>query len=164
MTTKKLVAWEIPPSLRCKDGVLPKLLDDVRLIYNESLTTLATKPLTALSKKQQYDWWNNLDHSKERLWVYTLAEGSPVVAFMKLTDRGSHFTPIMAIGEKYRKLNVVHEIVAHYLAVTTPKPVIAQVLRTNLAMQFVMNWAGFEFSGTPEQDVYEFVYHHPEAS
>jgi len=141
-----LVPWRVPPRAE-------SLIEKVRLIYNENLPLLATKPLTPVTKEQQRKWWAGVDHDKVKLYVYMDPDdvwSDIVVGFSLLTDRGSYVTPMMAVTEKYHDRGYGQEIMLHYLQTAHPKPLRAQSLMLNLGICMLNSLMGWKVIGSQD--------------
>lgn len=156
----KLVAWQIPAGIGRSSNILPTLLDRVRVLYNDAIPFLETKPLHPLKRDEQLEWWRGLNHNETRLWVYTLREGTDptIVGFLKLTDRGSYVTPLFVLDKKYWGRGLGEEIIQHYLQQAKPKPLRGSQLVSNGAICHMNKKAGWMIDHTTEAGV-QHLYH-----
>jgi GNAT superfamily N-acetyltransferase len=140
-----LVAWQIPSGIGRSSNILPTLLDRVRVLFNDAIPFLETKPLHPLKRDEQLEWWRGLNHNETRLWVYTLREGTDptIVGFLKLTDRGSYVTPLFVLDKKYWGRGLGEEIIQHYLQQASPKPLAGSQLVSNPAICYMNKKAGW---------------------
>ena len=118
-------------------------------IYNEAIPHLATKPLAPQTPEEQLAWWEGLDHEKTKLYVYD-EPGKPydVVAFLLLTDRGDHFTPMFALHKDTRGKGYGPWLVQDYLNLAKPKPLRGSALISNPTINKINAALGWQVVGS----------------
>lgn len=69
----------------------------MRIIYNENLDSLATKPLPYRTYDEQQKWWQESNHDLRAFLYEVVNEPSTYVGFMVLRNRGGFETPTIAL-------------------------------------------------------------------
>jgi GNAT superfamily N-acetyltransferase len=131
----------------------------MRLIYNESLTDLSTRPLPYRTSEEQVDWWYNQNRNKVRAWLH-YDEGEDhyyrLLGFSMLTDRGRFSTPVFAIRKEEHGKGYARYFIEHYLD-ASPGPLGGAQLRANKAIVHLNKVYGWEISSS--QDGVDYLLH-----
>jgi GNAT superfamily N-acetyltransferase len=118
-------------------------IEAVRIIYNDNLESLATKPLPRRLYHEQIKWWLELDKSKVRLWLHYDTAGYRLIGFSMLTARGDCHTPIFAIRKEEQGLGYARHFIEHYLK-AAGTPLRGEQLRSNEAIVYLNAEYGWE--------------------
>lgn len=147
----KLIAYRMPPDAH------PALVERMRELYIASLQFF-TKPLSPPTKEEQQVWWASLDHSKVIVHLYSPVEQPwEIVAFSMLTDRGQYYTPLFAISDSWWHKGYGEDIIRHYLALASPKPLHGEELADNGAIVHLNEKAGWRV--VAERNGVHYLYH-----
>lgn len=120
-------------------------IDAIRRIYNVTIPTLATKPLKPNTWEEQLDWWNHMDWSRTKFFVfYPVQYPGLIVAFSRITDHGDYCTPMIAVDPEWQHHGYGQEIIRHYLRTAYPKPMRATALSSNLRVCLLNSLAGWQ--------------------
>lgn len=126
------------------------LVEVMRLIYNENLNDLATKPLPYRSYEEQQEWWENNKHEL-RGYIYEPIDQPGVhVGFLVLRDRGGFFTPTIALRREDWGKGYGKEMVYDYIAKANG-PLAGSQLQSNTAICHLNKKVGWQILGTKEE-------------
>lgn len=135
-------------------------VEEMRLIYNDNLDMLATRPLNYNTFEDQQNWWNQNQHNLNA-FLYNLKEDPTVcVAFLVLTNRGLFDTPIIAIKKDYWGRGYGKEIVVDYIKKAN-RPLAGSQLQSNPAICHINKKLGWQIIGereTPNGKI-DLLYH-----
>ena len=138
----------------------PWQIELMRLIYNDNLDMLSTKPLPYRTYEEQQQWWNdNKNHLRAFLYE-PITQPGKFIAFLVLRDRGNFNTPIIAIqkeewGQKFGK-----EIISDYI-IKANSPLAGTQLQSNGAICHLNKKNGWQIWGETMQPagMVDLLYH-----
>lgn len=126
----------------------PVLVEIMRDIFVRTINDLSTKPLVPPTPAEQQVWWEMLDHSNVKVFLWRPIERPwEIVAFSMITDRGDHATPMFAIDPVFQGRGYAREIIDHYIR-TAGKPLRGEQLKSNEAIRKLNAEAGWRLLAT----------------
>ena len=137
----------------------PALIEQLRLLYIESLAELATHPIPENTPEQQQAWWQALDHTKERVWLMSTQDRPwDIIGFVKLRQHEDHVSPMFALAKRAHGQGLGEEMIRFYLE-RVPKntPLRGEQLVSNGAIRHLNQKAGWII--VTERSGVETLYH-----
>lgn len=147
--------------LRCAIIKDPDQVESMRLIYNDNLDLLATKPLPRREYQEQQDWWfeNKL---QVQAYLFEIREnpGKPI-AFLLLRDRGGFYTHTIAVEKAHWGKGFGTEIIEAYIKLAK-RPLAATQLYSNKAIRHLHQRLGWIIVGMRQEQtgLIELLFHH----
>lgn len=146
MTTKEIKKGEQAERLRSIEVHEPWQVELMRLIYNDNLDMLGTRPLPHRTYGEQQVWWNgNRQHLKAFLYEPVDKPGK-FVAFLVLRNRGGFSTPIIALQKEEWGSGYGQEIVRDYIR-KADGPLAGTQLQSNKAICHINKKVGWQILG-----------------
>lgn len=124
-------------------------VEEMRLIYNDNLDMLATRPLSYNTFEDQQNWWNQNSRNLKAFLYYLKENPAVCVAFLVLTNRGLFDTPIIAIKKEFWGKGFGKEIVVDYI-LKANRPLAGSQLQSNLAICHINKNVGWQIIGERE--------------
>lgn len=154
-TSTRLIGYLLTPNAH------PALLEQLRVLYIEALAELSTHPIPANTPEEQQQWWQGLDHTKERVWLMSLREKPwDIIGFVKLRKRDGYYSPMFALAKRVHGQGLGAEMIQFYLSqVPVGTPLRGEQLVTNGAIRHLNKKAGWIVMAGPGHDGVEHLYH-----
>lgn len=132
----------------------------MRLIYNDNLDSLATKPLPYRTYEEQQQWWEANKHSLRAFLYETTAKPGLFIGFLVLRNRGGFETPTIALRKEDWGQGYGKEMVFDYLEKANG-PLAGSQLRSNFAICHLNKKAGWRILGEREESngMVELLFH-----
>lgn len=130
MSTLRLCAYRLGPLSH------PYLIERLRVIYNGARADLSTRPLREHTPESQLAWWEELDHKKVTVHLYSFrTKPWSIMGYSMVTDRGIYSTTMHAVAEEYRGCGFSGEMMDHMYALTHGRPLVATSLSSNKSIR-----------------------------
>jgi GNAT superfamily N-acetyltransferase len=117
-------------------------VEHMRLIYNENLAELSTRPLPERTYEEQVAWWNGLDRQKVKAWLH-YDEPYRLIGFSMLTHRDGFATPMFAIRKAEQGQGYGWSFIRHYIE-KAGSPLAGAQLQSNKAICHMNEKLGWE--------------------
>lgn len=138
----------------------PNQVEAMRLIYNDNLDMLATRPLPRREYQEQQDWWSE-NKSQLQAYLFEIGEnpGKPM-AFLVLRNRGGFYTPIIAIEKSHWGKGFGREIIKEYINLAKG-PLAGSQLRSNKSICHLNQQSGWIVIGERQEQnsMVELLFH-----
>lgn len=135
-------------------------VEEMRLIYNENLDYLATKPLPYREYEDQQNWWNTNKESLKAFLYEPIDRLGVTIGFLVLRQRSGFQTPIIALKREEWGSGYGMQLVYDYID-KADGPLAGSQLKSNKAICHInkkVGWKVLEERETAE-GVIELVYH-----
>lgn len=138
-TSTRLIGYLLTPNTH------PALLEQLRVLYIEALAALSTHPIPKNTPEEQQQWWQGLDHTKERVWLMSLRETPwDIIGFVKLRKRDGYYSPMFALAKRVHGQGLGAEMIQFYLSqVPVGTPLRGEQLVSNEAICHLNQKAGW---------------------
>ena len=138
----------------------PSQVESMRLIYNDNLDMLSTKPIPRREYQGQQDWWHENKHALKAFLYERLDQPGKFMAFLVIRDRGGFFTPILAIDKSAWGKGFGREIIHDYLELAGG-PLAGSQLKSNRAICYLNSQFGWQVIGSKQEEAgeVELLYH-----
>lgn len=122
-------------------------VEQMRLIYNDNLEALSTRPLPYRTYEEQIKWWERLDRQRVKAWLHYDEEPYRLIGFSMLTHRDGFSTPMFAIRKDEQGKGYGWSFIRHYLE-HAEKPLAGVQLQSNKAICHMNKKLGWEISSS----------------
>jgi hypothetical protein len=139
----------------------PTQVEAMRLIYNENLASLATRPLPYRNEEDQQQWWESNKHCLRAYLYEPLERPGVVVGFLVLRDRGGFVTPTIALCKDEWGKGFGKELVFDYV-IKANGPMAGSQLQSNTAICHLNRKVGWQILGKrdePECGPVDLLFH-----
>jgi RimJ/RimL family protein N-acetyltransferase len=128
----------------------PWQVELMRVIYNDNLDMLSTKPLPYRSYEEQQLWWEENNKNMKAYLYEPVSKPGKFVAFLVLRIRDGFFTPTIAIQKEDWGGGFGQEIVRDYIE-KADGPLAGSQLQSNAAICHINKKVGWIIVGEESQ-------------
>jgi len=129
-------------------------VEAMRLIYNDNLDMLSTKPIPRREYQEQQDWWNANSHLLKAFLYERMDNPGRFIAFLVLRNRDGFFTPIFAIDKSAWGNGFGREIIDDYISLAEG-PLAGSQLKSNHSICHLNQKVGWIVLGSRKEDAGE---------